>query len=763
VPRPPVPPPAPVQPPPLSAVERWLRTPRVSDAPGVFAFGHVPRKPDDPDRVTDRRLLGGALLALVSGILLWSLLNNGYIPFWRRPLTLLSPPGWWSGTQTRPEIVVDNLYNLLWIGGIAYYFAKLGNWREVASRYLTTPGRRGLATLAAAFAVWELSWKGYVPILGALLPLIPPSWIGSNGGNKESAAAVTYTFYALVALLIAWPFAKYGRWADLVRGTPAAPQGPPAPGAPAARTVPPQGTGPTPADWPELRAAGRYAVADRLAQEVGTGRMNDVDCVRIRHAWHVVAARRAAADEFADTVLRQGSAACLHPSGDRDVPHRTAQHDLLVRQVRIGRGVEDRRNPYQHRGSGIAFEPALLATGLLVVGPPGAGKTRQVVRPVAESLCLQALTGQAAVVAVCASGTDLGPAEAYDVVIAPGDPSSRYDLDLYGGSTDPDVAAWTLAEALTHGPETEQRRAATALGQILGPFAAAHGRFPSVPELRELLDGVPHAFASLRAALDATHAPAMARELDARERQLARPGDIGGQLAERIAVLDRPAFAGFFDVSGGGRPFTMAALAHPLRVRIDLPHRAHAEASRILTRLILAQFTSAVTAHRERPHFACLVLDDAGHALTASAVRALPQLRSAHAGVVFGLRSLADVPEDLRGPLVGAIGCRMVFGGVTPWDGKYFAEAWGTVRTETRDITRTPDQSGGNLRRLSRGVRKVFTGEAVTTESVTVREVERERWSASDLAHAVPAGHAVVSFTATTGESAPPVLVDLRG
>jgi hypothetical protein len=60
-------------------------------------------------------------------------------------------------------------------------------------------------------------------------------------------------------------------------------------------------------------------------------------------------------------------------------------------------------------------------------------------------------------------------------------------------------------------------------------------------------------------------------------------------------------------------------------------------------------------------------------------------------------------------------------------------------------------------------VRKLFTGEAVTTESVTVREVERERWSASDLAHNVPAGHAVVSFTATTGESAPPVLVDLRG
>jgi hypothetical protein len=66
------------------------------------------------------------------------------------------------------------------------------------------------------------------------------------------------------------------------------------------------------------------------------------------------------------------------------------------------------------------------------------------------------------------------------------------------------------------------------------------------------------------------------------------------------------------------------------------------------------------------------------------------------------------------------------------------------------------------MRRLSRGVRRLFTGEAVTTESVTVREVERERWSASDLAQHVPAGHAVVSFTTVGGERTPPVLLDLR-
>ena len=53
-----------------------------------------------------------------------------------------------------------------------------------------------------------------------------------------------------------------------------------------------------------------------------------------------------------------------------------------------------------------------------------------------------------------------------------------------------------LAEALVGDlaatlPGGDSRRAATALAQLLGPYRAAHGRFPAVPELRELLDGAP--------------------------------------------------------------------------------------------------------------------------------------------------------------------------------------------------------------------------------------------------------------------------------
>jgi hypothetical protein len=666
------PPPMPQQPP-SSALETWLRTPRRRDAPGIFAYGHRPRPPHQPDRVPGRKLVGGAVLALIGAVLVWSAVYNGYLPVFKL-VKWVTPDAWLSGT-VGPVVIEFVVYGLV-IALLLKFFGRAGDWPEVIRRYVRPALRHALTDPEP------------------------------HEQQKEQET--------------------------------------------------------DPAQWPELRAAGQHAAADRLAADIRTGQMNDVDYARIRRAWESVRSRPGRLDAFTDAVLRQGGAACGHPSGARDLPVRVARHDLVTSQVRIGLAADTQRNPYQHRGAGVALEPALLGTGLLAVGPPGAGKTRCLVRPVAEAMCLQALSGTAAVVAVAGAGADLGPAEAYDVVISLGDPGSPYDLDLYGGTADPDEAAGVLAEALLGDDEGGARRGATALAQLLGPYRAAHGRFPSVTELRELLDGGPAAYGALRAALDDAGAHGQARELDARQRQADRPGDAGTLLADRIALLDRPAFAGFFDVTGRTRPFSLHALEHPLRVRVDLPARGHAEASSILARLVFAQFTAAVTTRADRSLFACLVLDDASRTVTADSVRALQRLRSANAGVLLALRTLDDLPEPVRGALLGAAGCRMAFSGMTTWDGKRFAEAWGTTWVEARDVTRTPDRSGGMVRRLARGVRKLVTGEAVTTESVTVRQVERERWSASDLAHAVPTGHAVLSLTTTGGEHAPPVLVDLR-
>ncbi|WUK32141.1 ATP-binding protein [Streptomyces sp. NBC_00370] len=654
----------------------WLHMPRLSDAPGTWTYGHRPRPAVEPERTPLRQLVSGALISLLVGVLLWSLLWNRYLgSFWLWPLVVFTPDSWWDGSSTSVAPAAAWIYYALVIGILAVVFGRLGRWPELAKR-----------------------------VLGHRADTPPPVVAAPPPGPEDDLA-----------------------------------------------------------EWPELRAAGLGDSAARLAAEVREGRMNDVDYVRIRRAWHSVRVDPTRLPAFTDAVRTGGAAACVHPSGKRDLPVRAARHDLFVRQVRLGTVQDGERNPYGRRGTGIALEPQLLGTSLLAVGPPGAGKTQALVRPVVESLALQALAGQAAVVAVCATGTPLGPDDAYDVVVKLGDPQSVYDLDLYGGTNDPDEAASVLAEGLVGDlTDTDSRRATTVLAQLLGPFRAAYGRLPAVPELRELLDGVPTAIATLREALEADGHHAMRRELEGRERQAGAPGDPGRALADRIALLDRPAFAGFFDTSGRTRPFSLRALEHPLRVRIDLPERGHAEASRLLARLVLAQFTANAAVRADHSLFACLVLDDATRTLTPETLRGVQRLRSVNAGAVLTLRTLDDVPETLHTALLGAVGCRMAFAGITTWDGKRFAEAWGTEWVETRDVTQRTVFADQPLTRAIHSFRKLVSGKAVTTEGVTVRQVERERWSASDLAHAVPAGHAVLSLRTVDGEHAPPLLVDLR-
>ncbi|MFJ7335967.1 ATP-binding protein [Streptomyces sp. NPDC101110] len=657
---------------------------------------------------------------------------------WLRTPRPEAPPGVWRfGHRPRPEVEPEQIPPRQLVGGAVIAF--LCGWLLCSLLYNGYLG-----------GFWLWPW----------FVLAPDSWTLGKAGAVGGIAS--YIYEGLVFLAVFSVFGRIGHWPELWRrygpeawrrsnaenGTPPAPEA-------------------DPAEWPDLRAAGAVDAADRLAADARSGVMRDVDHARIARAWHGVRSGRHDLATFSGAVLRDGAAACLHPSGARDLPNRLARHDLLTGQVRLGTSADDPRNPYAYRGTGLALGPDLLGTSLVAVGPAGSGKTGTVVRPLAESLCLHALAGRAAVVVVGAAGAGLGPADAYDVVVRIGNQESEYDLDLYGGTSDPDEAAAVLAEALVGDladphPGSDSRRSTTVLAQLLGPFRAVHGRFPSVPELRQLLDGAPGPFAALRQGLQEAGQDSLLRELDARERQMGQPGDVGGVLGDRVALLDRPAFAGFFDTSGQSRPFTLKALDHPVRVRIDLPQRGHADASRMLARLVLAQFTASVAVREDRSLFACLLLDDATGVVTPEAVRGIQRLRSGNAGVVLTLRTLDDVARPLRGPLLGATGCRMALSGLTPWDGQDFAEVWGKEWTEARDVTDRQIIAETPAGKAVHMLRRVITGKAPTARAVTVRQVERERWSASELAHAVPAGHAVLSLTDVKGEHAPPLLVDLR-
>ncbi|MFJ9697799.1 ATP-binding protein [Kitasatospora sp. NPDC101183] len=632
---------------------------------------------------------------------------------------------------------------------------------------------------AARVAAWPLllraglnavvGWFAY--LYGTQVLTYVLVWFGGQAGigplasPSEAEAMFTLLVVNVVVIgIVVKVFGRMGRWTEVWRRY-AAPllsrtvtqeqptrQQEEAPVAEAGRRDP----------WDGLRRGGAAAAAARLDGEP----VGDVDYVRIQRAWESAQADHVFVPAFVEQVAARGAAAFAHPSEVRELPGRAEQHDLLTAQVRIGTAQDVPKNPLGHRSAGFALDQTVLGTSLLAVGPAGTGKTARLARPVAEALCLQALSGTACAVVVGASDADLGPDGWYDVVIAPGDSSSVYGLDLYGAALDPDEGAARLADALLPDELTARaENSRTALQQVVGPFHAAHGRYPGVRELRALLAGEPDALGALVKALGAAgRLSVYERDLEHRERQRGRADDPGALLADRLALLDRPAFEGAFATDGTGRPpFAMRVLDHPLRVRVKLPERSHPEAARMLSRLVVGQFVQAAGAREDRSLFAGLVVDDASAALDALAVRGLQRLRGANAGAVLLLRTLVDLPEALRAPLFGAVGCRMAFPGIAPWDGRLFSEAWGTHLVQETAVTHTPDTSGGVVRRAGRLGRKALSGTTAQTESVTTRDVERLRWSPSDLAHALPAGHAVVSLTAVSGEQVPPLLVDLRG
>ncbi|MFM9443532.1 ATP/GTP-binding protein [Streptomyces acidiscabies] len=759
--------------PPVSAVSAWLDTPRPEARPGIWRFGFRPPKDasQDSERLSPVTVVG-LLIPLVVALVLWSLWRRGSFPYQFTVLRLFTPGDWWWGgtmasAKTTEGAEARVVYDGLFFAVLMYTMGRLGSWPDAVRHFIGRRPQPARAVYAFVAALVTLSFvfPDAFPLVGwDSLPVVDPlfSLVVLISGSYElfTSALFTDSLYAVITALVVWPFAKVGGWWPYAKELLAVRRGE----APAQVVVErPR------AQWPALRDAGQTEAADLLSGEVAAGRMNDVDCARVEHAFGLARAG-GSLGAFREAVLRQGGAAWTHPSGARDLPRRTAPHDLLAGQVRIGRWVSAERAPVPYRDAGAALGADVLGTSLLAVGPSGSGKTRTLIEPVTESLALRALTGACAVVAVSSAGAPLGSDDSFDVVVRIGDPSSVHDLDPYAGSDDPDEAAAILSEALVGDLATPQ--AATALAQLLGPYRAVHGRFPALPALRELLES-PEALASLRDALAGDEV--MRRELDARIRQTGAPGDAGRALADRLALLSRPVFAEFLGGSGdtyGGeagphdptphRAFSLRALAdHPLRVRVDLPARGHEEAARVLTRLVLAQFNAVVREGR-RAHFACLVLDDATGTVTAESVRHIQRLRSRDAGVVLALRSVGDVPEALHGPLYGAVGCRMAYAGVTTWDGNRFAQTWGTEWVETTEVAKHTVFADQPMTRAIHALRKLVTGKAVTTDAVTVRQVERERWSASQLAHEVPPGHAVLSLTSVRGEYAPPMLVDLR-
>ena len=500
--------------------------------------------------------------------------------------------------------------------------------------------------------LWSLLWNGYLGSywLWPLLLLTPDSW--------REAAATRWSTSGRPTSLRPVPRSAGRR---LRPPGPLARTRPPLPGSRAPAPSPPgAGRGPRARRGPRAMARAARPGCPGRSREAGRGGSRRPDERRGRGPDRTRMAFGAVRQELPRRLHRHRAAARRRGLCPPLGAARPAPQDRPPRSAHPpGPDRHRRRPPAQPvpapRAPDVALARALLGTSLLAVGPSGSGKTRRLVRPVVESMCLQALAGHRP--RSSPSGRPAptsGPDEAFDVVVKIGRPDAECDLDLYGGTTDPDEAAGILAEALV-GDLVSSCRAATA--------GAPRPRSPScwAPSGRPATASPPwRSCASCWTARRRRSPPcaprwrtpaehALLRELDARARQAERAGDVGVLLADRIALLDRPAFAGFFDPTGGhpaglaARPGSPAAGPHrPARAR---PRRGLTDPR--------AAGPGPVHRLRRRPQptvrcSPAWCWTTPRTTITAEALRGLQRLRSANAGAVLTLRSLDDVPEALR-------------------------------------------------------------------------------------------------------------------
>lgn len=381
-----------------------------------------------------------------------------------------------------------------------------------------------------------------------------------------------------------------------------------------------------PQPWDYLRGS-HPAACEQLDRFWGAGQLTDVDVARL-----LSGSRRLDDHQLAGALVESGPLALLHSSGQRGLPTRFARHNLATGQVRLGRVQPDSRCDLSVTGD-FAVDRDVLRTSMLVIGPPGSGKSRSVAVPIVEHLSLSALAGDASVVVIDPKYDDLDQPGLFDIHIDPLVPTIGFSL--FGASVSADMAADRLASAMLPPKVSDDKSyfmdaSKNALYSCLEPFLYGYERWPTIRELLALLRADKTAADQLRSRLKGEEGRAMKALLQTRMAQAAGRHDPAASLLERFALLDRPVFRRLFDFDG--EKFSMDKINSPIRVHVALPEAEYPDASRILARLVVSQFVSVTSSSRtNRSIFKGLVIDEAGRYVDDYVARGIQRVRSNNA------------------------------------------------------------------------------------------------------------------------------------
>lgn len=525
--------------------------------------------------------------------------------------------------------------------------------------------------------------------------------------------------------------------------------------------VPTQPAPAPPWEWLRPHDPSAAALLDRLWP---TEEMSDVDRARLATALDQAADDEALRAELIAELHELGPAAASHNSGQRDLPgERRAEHNLATGQVRLGRLAADARNVRTIGSGHFGVDTDCLRTSLLVVGPPGCGKTHGVAVPIAEHLVLQSLANRASVLVIDPKGDDFDFEGWFDHTIDPTDPDTGFDL--YGGASTPEEAADQLSSALLPAGVSADKQyfmdaSRNTIYACLDLAWKTVQRWPSLQELLRLMrmDEGDKQTVNNFVGGKAADTPAGKEFIARRRRQAAGKVDPAASAAERLSLLDRPNLHRLFDPPKKEHKFSMGDINRPIRVRLALPEARMPETTRILARLAMAQFTHVTSSpETNRGIFKGLLVEEAGRFIDDYTARALQRVRSNNAGLVLLTQSLGDFPDELLPTVFTSAGGKFVFPGIDPDGAEQFSRFWGEqeVSEFTRTRTRSASTSYDNWN-LPTGRTK--------SQSIGVQHSKRMEalWSPGELSAEIPLGHCVAQLSRSNGVRTPPVLVNLR-
>ncbi|MGI5445800.1 hypothetical protein ACQEVM_08635 [Streptomyces sp. CA-243310] len=192
------------------------------------------------------------MISFLACVLLWSLLTNGYIPYFDVPLKLFTPNDWWElgGDPVDGRGAAGfQAYMLLLTAGLVVWFSRLGSWRLAFDRLVGARGGRARAAgaLVGAWFVLMLIFTNTLTVLGLLADHLP--YKDMSDGLKKLVVCLVYVVAAAPVIVF---FVRLGRGPVPVTdadspSTQVAPPPPKTP-SPSARSAAP-GSGRWPIGW----------------------------------------------------------------------------------------------------------------------------------------------------------------------------------------------------------------------------------------------------------------------------------------------------------------------------------------------------------------------------------------------------------------------------------------------------------------------------------------------------------------------------------